>query len=1102
MGRVTFKFGLNRHFTGKPSKTATINYAINWEPSEVTAEELIAHIRQGFAFTAQFRDSYRKTANFICSDFVAADFDGTMTLDEAQALPFVRQHCSFLYTTPSHTTDHHRFRAVFLLDETITDAKVWADCLYGLAIRLGSDRSIKDAGRMFFGSPDCEVIQIGGRLPAHEVDKLTILAHDERSRSRHPSALGAAIASSLKLGADQRVRTKDGKVMELEKLAPNTSVACPYHADEHPSAFVVRSNRGSNGIHCMACNATFWKDSGSPPYDFSVFERLVDDRRAKDNAERQVLEQDDNPFVAFFPPEPNVSVLQTKFLPPLDYRAGITVIKSPKGSGKTEALAALIDQIRKDQFPAKTAKVERPKSVLLIGHRQSLIKEAANRLGLECYLDDEDKGTHRRRRYGYAICLDSLHKIAMGAKGTPPSQYDVIILDESEQVISHLLSETLRDRVGMPAAFASLEFMIRRAKAVYTLDADLGLITLHAMRDLRPDDWGGALRIIYNQPQVVTERRLMKVFQSKKDLQNRMLDAIREGKRCFIASNSKATVELLEQLIRKEFGSSLKMVAITSDNSRGKFETHFVQNIQTEFLKVQVLICSPSLGTGIDISFPDGRCEVHEVFGFFSPHVNKHTDIDQQLARVRNPGAVSVWFDAGGSNYETSLDVVRRQLALANYVPTAINGLLDDDGNPSFNEADPLLNIAAHVMVAQRSSQNKIVSLFERLRQSNGWEIVTWAVFGDFTFDLTERLSLSVGGRYTHDQRKAEILRQSYLGGGSKIFGGLGLAYGAPGTDFSGGSTFTKFTPRASLSFKPTPDHNFYASYSQGFKGGGFDPRGVGTNAPDLNEDGVRSDAEVASYLSFRPEKVDSYEVGYKGNLFDGALYIALSGFYADYTDVQIPGSVACTDGNGNSSFCGIVSNAGKARFKGIELEGNARLARDLFSAGDKISLSGSAGLIDAKYTKFLANINSQPTEVSAYRKVQNTPKYTASGTLSYETPVGDGQINLSTTVSYRSKTYQFELPNPYLDQAGYALWDASLVYTAPEGRWTLGVHGKNVLNKRYKTSGYTYILVDALKGTPALTNNLPTATLGKEGTLTTYYGNPRQVFVTATLKF
>lgn len=724
MGRATFKIGLNRQFTGKPAKTASINYAVDWQPCEITAAELIVHIRQGFAFTAQFRDGYRKTANFICSDVVAADIDGTMTLEEAQALPFVREHCSFLYTTPSHTADHHRFRAVFLLDETITDARAWADCLYGLAIRLGSDRSIKDAGRMFFGSPDCEVIEIGRRLPADEVDKLITLAQDERSRSRHPSAAGAVIASSLKLGADLIVRLKDGSAAELARLAPNTSVACPYHADEHPSAFVVRSNRGANGIHCMACNATFWTDGGSP-YDFSTFDKLVEERSAKDSAERQVIEGDDNPFVAFFPPDPSVFVHQTKFLPPLDYRAGITAIKSPKGSGKTEALAALIEQIREERFPPAIEKAERPKSVLLIGHRQSLIKEAANRLGLDCYLDDEDKGTHRKKRFGYAICLDSLHKIAMGAdKGTAPSQYDVIILDESEQVISHLLSETLRDRVGMPAAFASLEFMIRRAKAVYALDADLGLITLHAMKDLRPTDWDKALRIIHNKPLAVTDRRTMQVYQSKKDLQNRMLDAIRAGKRCFIASNSKATVEVLEQLIRKEFGSSLKMVVITSDNSRGKFETHFVQNIQTEFLKVQVLICSPSLGTGIDISFPEGRCEVHEVFGFFSPHVNKHTDIDQQLARVRNPGALSVWFDAGGSNYETSIDVVRRQLAMANYVPTAINGLLDDDGNPAFNEADPLLNIAAHVMVAQRSSQNKIVSLFERLRQSNGWEIV------------------------------------------------------------------------------------------------------------------------------------------------------------------------------------------------------------------------------------------------------------------------------------------------------------------------------------------------------------------------------------------
>ena len=144
-------------------------------------------------------------------------------------------------------------------------------------------------------------------------------------------------------------------------------------------------------------------------------------------------------------------------------------------------------------------------------------------------------------------------------------------------------------------------------------------------------------------------------------------------------------------------------------------------------------------------------------------------------------------------------------------------------------------------------------------------------MFGDATFDFTEQLSLSVGGRYTWDKREASILRQNYLGGGSPVFGGAGVAFGAPGTDFDGKRSFNKFTPRASLSFKPTPDHTLYASYSQGFKGGGFDPRGVGVNAPDTDGNGARSDDEIAAFLSFRPEKVESYEVGYKGSLMDGA---------------------------------------------------------------------------------------------------------------------------------------------------------------------------------------------------------------------------------------
>jgi iron complex outermembrane receptor protein len=375
----------------------------------------------------------------------------------------------------------------------------------------------------------------------------------------------------------------------------------------------------------------------------------------------------------------------------------------------------------------------------------------------------------------------------------------------------------------------------------------------------------------------------------------------------------------------------------------------------------------------------------------------------------------------------------------------------------------------------------------------------TWAIFGDFTFDFTDQLSLAVGGRYTWDERKAQILRQNYLGGGSPVFGGRGVPSGAPSTDFSGKAVFKKFTPRASLSFKPTPDHNLYASYSQGFKGGGFDPRGVGVNAPDLNGDGIREDSEVADYLSFDPETVDSYEIGYKGNLFDGGLYVALAAFHMDYKDVQIPGSSGCTIA-GVPSFCGVITNAGKVKIDGVEFEANARLAQNLATSGDRVNLSGSLGYIHARYKEYITQI---PVDVADFRKVQNTPKWNGSATLSYNTPVGEGDVSFNTTLSYRSKTYQFEVPNPYIDQKAYALLDASLVYTAPGGRWSLGVHGKNILDKEYKTSGYTFISADPVTGTILRSPSgglIPT--LGKEGTLTAFYGNPRQVFVTGTLEF
>ncbi len=366
----------------------------------------------------------------------------------------------------------------------------------------------------------------------------------------------------------------------------------------------------------------------------------------------------------------------------------------------------------------------------------------------------------------------------------------------------------------------------------------------------------------------------------------------------------------------------------------------------------------------------------------------------------------------------------------------------------------------------------------------------TMAGFADFTFDITDQLSLNLGGRYTWDKREAYILRQNYLGGGSPTFGGLGIPFGAPGTNFTGTQSWTKFTPRASLSFKPTDDHNLYVSYSQGFKGGGFDPRGAGVNAPDLNGDMIRQDSEVAAYLSFKPEKVDSYEIGYKGRLLDRKLTVALAGFWADYTDVQIPGSVACTV-SGLPSFCGVVSNAGKARLRGFEAEARFKLGA--------LTLNGSLGYIDADFRTYIANIASVPTDVSQYRKIQNTPAWSGNFNANYAVPLGDGRVDLGAGVSFKSKTHQFEVPNPYLDQPGYALVDASIVYHAPNNTWTLGLYGKNLTDERVKTSGYSFMAANATTG---VLNSPLASALGREGVLTAFYANPRQVFVTATLNF
>ncbi len=121
--------------------------------------------------------------------------------------------------------------------------------------------------------------------------------------------------------------------------------------------------------------------------------------------------------------------------------------------------------------------------------------------------------------------------------------------------------------------------------------------------------------------------------------------------------------------------------------------------------------------------------------------------------------------------------------------------------------------------------------------------------------------------------------------------------------------------------------------------------------------------------------------------------------------------------------------------------------------------------------------------DVADERVFQNTPEWTASGTLTYSTPINlfntPGTFSAITTISYRDDTSQFEVQNPYLDQPAYTLWDLSFVWAQDEGHWSAGIHGKNLTDKHYKVAGYFF------------------PNLGLENNITAFYGNPRQVWAT-----
>lgn len=348
-----------------------------------------------------------------------------------------------------------------------------------------------------------------------------------------------------------------------------------------------------------------------------------------------------------------------------------------------------------------------------------------------------------------------------------------------------------------------------------------------------------------------------------------------------------------------------------------------------------------------------------------------------------------------------------------------------------------------------------------------------WSLFGDLTYNVTDKLAVALGLRYTEDKRSADIFRANYLGLQSPFFGNDAAIQIATTSDYEASRTFTNTSPRVNVSYAMSDDLNLYVNYSQGWKAGSFDPRGANFATPEVER-------------GFDEEVLDSYEMGFKSTWLDGRAVTNVALFYSTYSDMQIPGSVGIdSDGDGvNDGFVGTVTNAGEATISGIEIEGNVLLAEGL-------STQFAASFLDASFDEFIVN----GVNVADQREIQNTPETSIFVGLSYNMDVMGGDTLFNVNYAYKSDISQFEVANPVLDQDSYGLVNASVVWTSPSEKWRVGLHGKNLGDEEVKTSGYCFGLGDG-----AGTASACPSALGLENNISVFYAPP--MTVTGTVEY
>ncbi len=253
--------------------------------------------------------------------------------------------------------------------------------------------------------------------------------------------------------------------------------------------------------------------------------------------------------------------------------------------------------------------------------------------------------------------------------------------------------------------------------------------------------------------QYIPSPRQLDLYESRNHLLYDLHMDIQSGKRCYVTSNNKKFIHGQYEAFRRVFKKS-KFKLVVSGVGDDLEKRAFLKNITTEILNYDAVFSSPTMGTGLDITFPNQEPRIDCVYGVFFSKINTHFDIDQQLGRVRQPGSVKVWVSPARTKFPTDRQTILEELLHGKKQIKGLTYYLDREGAHAAAGDHPFCDLLTEVWIVKRNSMNDLRRNFIKHKNNNGWKVVEIPTLGTSKEDGA---SIAKAGRFL--RKKVMIAR-------------------------------------------------------------------------------------------------------------------------------------------------------------------------------------------------------------------------------------------------------------------------------------------------------------------------------------------------------